>query len=171
MNLIHEVEDRYGSIKKTPMTDKTWQEIQSICCSHGDKSEKIPIELQTKIARKIDEGRPINYVVTHYHVPPDTVSKVITNYGITQKPMFFYVLSKKGEPSYFFRSKQKALPLIFRRTFRTAKIANSFLRNNHYSLRTRNVIWKNIPIGSYYMADHSDFILKSNNDYVEANDD
>lgn len=171
MKLIRDVEEKYGRISKVPTTDKEWQEIQELCCSEDDKNINLSSKVQKKIAKKVDEGRSISYVANQFKISPYKVTQIIQVFNIQQKPMFYYSVSKNGKPTYFFRSKTKAIPIIFHRKFGNRNIAETYLNNSGYQLKANNFIWKNIPIGSYYMAGHDKFIKKTSEEYIEAKDD
>lgn len=169
LHLVQQCEDKYGSIKKTSPKYPPFIKLQKLCAEKVDQNQiALAPEIQKKIARKVDQGYSTAVIAKQFHTGPDTVTKIADFYQITKKPPFYYVLYKKGKPSFYFHSIHDAMITIFHKAFATSKARAEYLKANGYRLRCHNTVWKNIPIGSYYMNLHSKTMhKKSSQDYVD----
>lgn len=131
MHLVHECEAKYGSISETPEKDQMFVKIKKLCANN--KSAGLTIDKQEKMVEAIEAGYTGTYIAKRFHVTWSTVKKVRIAYSLKPKPVWKYILSKDGEPIYFFKSKLSDLTTIFKRNFSSKKVTDSFLLNNGIS--------------------------------------
>lgn len=168
ITLIHRVEEKYGSIKATPVDDPDWKEISDMCSMHSEiRGEKIHASQQKQllILRKVNEGYSKKQICAICHTGQDVLNQVMAATNAKLIPHYLYVLSKDGE-RYYLRSKLKDISVIVKRKFSGTAMMNSFLKENDWLLIPKTTIWKQVPIGCYYISrDHTCVIKKIDDEY------
>ena len=111
MGLVKKVEDKYGSIKDTPISDPDFKKLKDLCAithdNHLNTLTRVSAEKQCNILNKIVEGYTKTYIRNLYHVSDFTIDQVATAHGVQIIPPFAYILHKDGEKDFYFRSKLK----------------------------------------------------------------
>ena len=168
MSLIHRVENKYGSIRDTPETDPTWKEIAKLCTiGSNPHGLKVSAKKQVAVLQKVKQGYTKTYIRGNCHIGEANIDRIVVAAGVQFIQPFSYVLYKEGEGTYFLRSKLRDIPLIFDQRLQNMPAINKYIKENHWNLRCKRTIWKNIPIGSYYISqDHERFIHKKDDNYL-----
>lgn len=167
MKLIHKCEDKYGSIKQTPADDETWLEIKSLCNVKHPVKEMPNPEIEALIVKEISEGRSEKYIHEKHRIDFTHIHQVMAKHKLVNIPTFYYVLSKKGEATYVLTSQVRGVSAVFHHNFHNTMTLNRFLKAHGYKLRSKEMLWKNIPVGTYYVGpNYSKPILKRNDRYL-----
>lgn len=168
ISLIHRVEIKYGSIKATPVDDPDWEEISDACSMHSEIcGEKIHASQQKQlmILRKVNEGYSKKQILAICHIGAGVLNQVMAATNAKLIPHYLYVLSKDGE-RYYLRSKLKDVSVIVKRNFSNTSAMTSFLKENNWLLIPKTTIWKQVPVGCYYISrDHTCVIKKIDDEY------
>lgn len=156
MDLVQKVEDKYGSIKDTPISDPDFKKLKDLCAiTHGNHLNtltRVSAEKQCNILNKIVEGYTKTYIRNLYHVSDFTVDQVATAHGVQIIPPFAYILHKDGEKDFYFRSKLKDASKFFHHYFVSGRKLKAYLDKNGWSLICKKTIWGSIPIGAQYIS-------------------
>lgn len=154
--LVQKVEDKYGSIKDTPISDPDFKKLKGLCAiTHGNHLNtltRVSAEKQCNILNKIVEGYTKTYIRNLYHVSDFTIDQVATAHGVQINPPFAYILHKDGEKDFYFRSKLKDASKFFHHYFVSGRKLKAYLDKNGWSLICKKTIWGSIPIGAQYIS-------------------
>ena len=172
MNLVRKVEDKYGSIKDTPISDPDFKKLKDLCAiTHGNHLNtltRVSAIKQSNILNKISEGYTKTYIRNTYHVSDFTVDQIATAHGVQIIPPFAYILHKDGKKDFYFRSKLKDVSKYFHHYFANSRQLESYLNKNGWLLICRKTIWGSIPIGAQYISkSKTDILTKNTNKFEE----
>lgn len=163
LTLVRKIERKYGSVTKAPSTDEDLQLLHQIYATKGNKAtDKIPKKEVANILEDIKAGYRTRYIAKKYHYSDSVIYRIADANGVSFKPVFRYELTKNDGHNYYFNSIIPAAKLILNKKYATASEATQALEAKGYRLQLKNVIWKNVPLGSYYMAtQHTYFHYKA----------
>lgn len=150
--LIRELEEEYGSIAKVPETDSKMKQVHQLL-PIGRRSED----------KKYDHAIQLNYEgysnahiaqVTHHSKA--TIISYFKKHNIKQKQTFYYkVVAPDHLTTYYADSLNHLYKIIFnKRTTNSTYTKIHFLKKG-YAIRTKKIIWIDIPNGSYYCIRNS----------------
>lgn len=100
-DLIHKLENKYGSISNTPEDDPTLASVQKILAFDWHSSA-LKVHLREDIKELLDKGYFIKEVADELSVSNDTVRKSMRMFNMHTRPRFRYkvVNLKTGESIY-----------------------------------------------------------------------
>ena len=100
-DLIHEIENKYGSISKTPKDDPTLAIIQKILAFDWHNST-LKVQLRNDIKELLDKGYLVKDVADELLVSINTVREAMRMFNMHTRPRFRYkvINLKTGESIY-----------------------------------------------------------------------
>lgn len=167
LHLVQQCEDKYGSIADTPADYKPFIKLQKMWADEPGNNINVAPEIQKEIAKKIDQGFRDTYICQKYHVGTENLVKIATLYHVNPKKMFYYVVQGKNSAKFYFSNIHQGMKALFNREFTDPKCRNKFLAAHGLTMKYRNTIWKDVPIGDFYLTGDSLFFKKkkSESDY------
>ena len=150
-DLIHEIENKYGSISNTPKDDLTLANIQKILAFDWHNST-LKVQLRDDIKELLDKGYLVKDVADELVVSINTVRESMRMFNMHTRPRFQYkvVNQKSGESIY--GNVLSDFSKLINDNCSSFKQAQSYLLLEGYKLTKcdQQVLWGELKNGQKY---------------------
>lgn len=168
--IIHDCENRYGSVMATP--EKELRKLQAELNHEGHPDEKIQWtdsnrkKFEQMTIQMVDEGYSANAIAGELGAGYSTVKRVISKYHLTVKGYFRWVLTDTAGNVYYATSKGQARKfLLGGSVYGNVDWIERQFESNGYTIRSRQAIWADIQNGDHYITPRGLFLKHGDDSY------
>ena len=153
MNLLHKIENKYGSITKCPDDDLDYIKLRKI---YPIKQVGNNIDLEEKIISYAEKGYSVSRIADAIHKDTALVREIFTRNRVQQKEVFNFCLRTPNRNTCYVANLRYFVKIAYYRTAANNQTAKKYLEGLGYKVRKCCKMWFLVPDGSYYMTTYMD---------------
>lgn len=153
MDLIHRIEEHYGSVVAAPESDPDIQKLHVIFPRERVHDE----DLDNKIIDYALKGYTISYIISRVPKDASYIGILLRQNGIQLKRHFSYGVVAPDNKKYFVTNLNHFVTTMLHRSrVGSNDQARVYLKARGYKVRKTNKIWNQIPDGVYFLTNYMD---------------
>lgn len=168
-DMIHDLEERYGSIKNVPKNEPELMQLQKeigIVETHDS-------QLEQDIEELIFYGYKPSEIIDEVQISKYLLNKIKSKLGLSYIPMFTYKLTNHDEPDIYLTSFKQINVIIHKAPSTRIPLTLRHLKEHGFKHHEINLYWGDIPEDAIYVVGRKVFQkngLKSYRKIEVAND-
>lgn len=154
-DLIHKLENKYGTMSNVPENNATLIKIRNILWENESLSNiENQLELENKVIQYVSEGYNALDIAKKTNKGIRTIRGLIKRLNLKLKPQFNYVAINKDTGQKIFSSSFKNYEVITKQRVKFADSAKIYLYKKGYVLREARGVyrWKTLKNGDQYFS-------------------